>query len=168
MKIRFNTALFIALSFMVVTFTACLKADPAQDYSLKNELIQTDKYVKGLISNNLDVDTTASGIYYVRLKEGTGPFPQEGDTLSVQYVGYLMDNAIFDTSFYNLPDSAINYVYKKSEFIPGWESMMGLMNKGCKMEFIIPSSLAYGSKGSLRIPPYSALIFVAIMRDIRK
>ncbi len=46
--------------------------------------------------------------------------------------------------------------------------MMALMNKGCKMEFVIPSNLAFGEAGSAYVPSYSSLIFVAIMSDVRK
>lgn len=168
MRRKFFTFFYIVPAFVALTFTSCLKDDPASGFTLEKELEQTDNYIKGLISENHNVDTTASGVFYVRLKEGTGPFPVAGDTLSVQYVGYLMDNRVFDTSLYNQPDSAITYVHKELDVIPGWEEMMSMMNVGCKMEFVIPSKLAYGSSGSNGIPPYSALIFVAVMRDIRK
>ncbi len=165
MKNRFKFAL---VSFLALCFYACIDLDSIKDYTLERELKETDEYVRSMLANNENVDTTASGIFYVRLKEGTGPFPEAGDTLSVKYVGYLMNNTIFDTSLFNQPDSTYTYVYKESDVIQGWETMMGMMNKGCKMKFVLPSSLAYGSQGAIGIPPYSALIFVAVMHDIRK
>jgi FKBP-type peptidyl-prolyl cis-trans isomerase FkpA len=114
------------------------------------------------------VDTTALGVFYIRMKEGTGDFPVAGDTLSVKYAGYLMDGTVFDTSFYSSADSSWTYVYKSQSLLPAWDEITGIMNKGCKMQFILPSSLAYGPTGSGMIPPYSPLVFVTIMDNIKK
>jgi FKBP-type peptidyl-prolyl cis-trans isomerase len=41
------------------------------------------------------------------------------------------------------------------------------MNKNSKMQFVIPSDLAYGSAGQGVIPPYTTLVFVIKMVDIK-
>ena len=45
---------------------------------------------------------------------------------------------------------------------------MALMNQGCRMEFIVPSTLGYGDQWVGNIPPYSTLIFVADMLRVGK
>jgi FKBP-type peptidyl-prolyl cis-trans isomerase FkpA len=157
----------ILIFFLVSSFfTSCLQ-DTVQ-YTAEKEQEDLNNYLANLKTQGYNVDTTALGVYYVRLTEGTGDFPVAGDTISVRYVGYLMDRSVFDTSFYNSSDSSWTYVYKVQKVIASWDEITGLMNKGCKMEFIIPSSLAYGSTGAGVVPPYSSLIFVAIMYDVRK
>jgi len=137
-------------------------------YTAEKEQADLNSYLKNLIAKGYDVDTTAMGVYYITLTAGTGNYPAEGDTVSIKYVGYLIDGNIFDTSFYASRDSSWTYVHKKQNLLASWDEITGLMNKGCKMEFIIPSSLAYGSTGAGVIPPYASLIFVAIMKDIKK
>jgi len=163
---RLFTGIFIAILFTAF-LSSCLK-DYSNQYTAEKEQEDLNSYLKNLISKGYNVDTTALGVYYIRLKEGAGAFPVAGDTISVRYVGYLMDSSVFDTSFSSTTDSSWTYVYKQQEVLASWDEITGLMNKGCKMEFIIPSSLAYGATGAGPIPPYSSLIFVTIMYDIRQ
>jgi FKBP-type peptidyl-prolyl cis-trans isomerase len=52
--------------------------------------------------------------------------------------------------------------------IPGWEDGLQVMNKDSRVQFIIPSELAYGSEGvGAKIPPYQTLIFVIKLFDIK-
>jgi FKBP-type peptidyl-prolyl cis-trans isomerase FkpA len=161
-----KTLLFLLISLPFV-LASCINVEESS-FTAEKEQTNRTNYINNLISKGYNVDTTALGVYYIRLQQGTGDLPAAGDTISVKYVGYLMDGSIFDTSFYNSPDSSWTYVYKTQQVIASWDDATGLMNKGCKMEFIIPSHLAYGATGSGVIPPYSTLIFVCIMNDIRK
>jgi FKBP-type peptidyl-prolyl cis-trans isomerase len=44
--------------------------------------------------------------------------------------------------------------------IPGWDEGILLLNEGSKARFVIPSDLAYGSRGAGGvIPPNATLIF---------
>ena len=159
--------LFILIVFFPVLITSCLNID-TPEYTEENEMADLKYYVGNLITKGYDVDTTAMGVYYVILTEGEGDYPGPGDTISIKYAGYLLNGNIFDSSFYSSPDSSWTYVYKEKNLLASWDEITGLMNEGCKMEFIIPSSLAYGSTGAGAVPPYSSLVFVAIMSEIRK
>ena len=166
-----KTKIFSFLIFLFIltslALTSCLKpADDPNTPEKEAELLSA--YLNDLAKGGFNVDTTASGVYYVRRAEGTGPFPEAGDTISVIYVGYLMNGAVFDASFAVAADSLWTYVYKSTPTIKGWEDMMPLMNKNCRMEFAVPSSLAYGDQWVGTIPPYSTLVFVAKMSNIRK
>lgn len=147
---------------------SCLSLETEEAYTPEKEMLMLNDYVRRVEAEGYNVDTTALGVFYIRVKEGTGPFPEMEDTLSVKYAGYLINGAVFNTSFSNMPDSAWSYIYGQTITIRGWEEMMALMNQGCRMEFIVPSTLGYGDQWVGNIPPYSTLIFVADMLRVGK
>lgn len=102
------------------------------------------------------VVTTASGLQYEVLTEGTGRSPKATDTVRCHYHGTLIDGTVFDSSYQrNQPaDFGLNQV------ISGWTEGVQLMKEGAKYRFYLPYNLAYGERGAgADIPPYAALIF---------
>jgi len=111
------------------------------------------------------VVTTASGLQYVVLKEGTGPKPAVTDKVKCDYEGRLIDGTVFDSSIkQGKPiEFAVNGV------IPGWTEALQLMNTGSKYRLFIPSSLAYGDQQmGPDIKPGSTLIFDVDLIEIVK
>lgn len=102
------------------------------------------------------VITTASGLQYEILTEGTGAQPKATDTVRCHYEGRLLDGSIFDSSYQrNEPAD-----FGLQQVIAGWTEGVQLMKEGSKFRFYIPYMLAYGEGGAgAMIPPYSALIF---------
>jgi FKBP-type peptidyl-prolyl cis-trans isomerase FklB len=101
------------------------------------------------------VKTTASGLQYEVLKEGNGPKPLETDTVTVHYVGTLLNGEEFDNSYkrgqpISLPLNGV---------IRGWTEALQLMPLGSKYKLYIPYQLGYGTQGAGSIPPGSALVF---------
>ncbi|MFM7774269.1 MAG: FKBP-type peptidyl-prolyl cis-trans isomerase [Candidatus Kapaibacterium sp.] len=102
------------------------------------------------------VTTTASGLQYRVITQGTGAKPLATDKVKVHYKGTLIDGSEFDSS------------YKRGEpiefplngVIKGWTEGVQLMSVGSKYEFFIPSELAYGDRevGGV-IPAGSTLVF---------
>ncbi|HOI49297.1 MAG TPA: FKBP-type peptidyl-prolyl cis-trans isomerase [Prolixibacteraceae bacterium] len=168
---RKNFLLVALISAILLAFgsSSCFNEsdNDADKYTPQREQELLKVYLDSLNRRGYDVDTTAKGVYLVKLQNGEGATPKTGDTLSVMYVGYLMDGTIFDASFYHFTDSCWTFVYKVDGAIEGWNEAMAYMNKGSRVEFIVPSGLAYGPKGAGFIPPYSSLIFVAKMKNIR-
>ncbi len=106
--------------------------------------------------NKEGVKTTASGLQYKVLKEGTGPSPAATDTVVVHYTGTLIDGTKFDSSL----DRGQPLVYPANQLIPGWTEALQLMKVGSKWQLFIPSELAYGERGAgQQIGPNSTLIF---------
>ena len=93
------------------------------------------------------------------LKEGTGDPAENGDILSVHYVGVLSeDGTRFDGNFGGSP---FTLTLGKGGVIQGWdEGLVGIKAGGLR-QLDIPSDLAYGDQGSGDvIKPGSALTFV--------
>jgi FKBP-type peptidyl-prolyl cis-trans isomerase FkpA len=101
------------------------------------------------------VKTTASGLQYEVLKEGTGPNPKATDTVTVNYKGTLMDGTTFDSSY----DRGQPATFVLNQVIPGWTEGVQLMKPGAKYRFYIPSNLAYGEQAPPQIGPNAPLIF---------
>lgn len=103
-----------------------------------------------------NVVTTASGLQYEVLKEGSGAKPQLTDTVKVDYVGTLQDGKTFDSSV----ERGEPAVFPLAQVIPGWQEGIQLMSVGSKYRFFIPSALAYGTQGAGGvIGPNATLIF---------
>jgi peptidylprolyl isomerase len=106
-----------------------------------------------------DLSTTASGLQYVILEEGSGEQPQPGDVVAVHYEGKLADGTVFDSSYSR--GDPIRFPLGQGYVIPGWEEGIGLLREGSKARLVIPPNLAYGETGAGNgvIPPNSTLTF---------
>jgi peptidylprolyl isomerase len=105
-----------------------------------------------------DTITTASGLRYIVVNEGTGEQAMAGKTVDVHYTGYLMDGKVFDSSVER--GEPISFPLGQSMVIRGWEEGIALMKVGTKLRLIIPSELGYGANGAGGvIPPNATLIF---------
>lgn len=110
-----------------------------------------------------EVKTTASGLQYEVLTEGTGPMPKATDTVSVHYKGTLMDGKTFDSSY----DRGEPANFQINNLIPGWVEALPMMKVGSKWKLYIPSELGYGDRGAGEIPPGATLIFEMELLEIK-
>ncbi|WP_026309626.1 FKBP-type peptidyl-prolyl cis-trans isomerase [Niabella aurantiaca] len=111
------------------------------------------------------VKTTASGLQYLVLKEGTGEKPGAADTAICHYRGSLLDSTEFDNSY----DRGEPLTIPVSGVIKGWTEGLQLMSKGSKYRFFIPYELGYGLRGAPpTIPGGSVLIFEVELLDVKK
>jgi FKBP-type peptidyl-prolyl cis-trans isomerase FklB len=103
-----------------------------------------------------NVKTTASGLQYKVLKEGSGPSPKETDTVLASYRGTLIDGTEFDSSYKRNEPAT----FPVNRVIKGWTEGLQLMKPGAKYQLVIPPSLAYGDRGAGQlIGPNATLIF---------
>ena len=109
------------------------------------------------------VMTTASGLQYRVITQGTGAKPTAADKVKVHYKGTLVDGTEFDSSY----KRGEPIEFPLSGVIKGWTEGVQLMSVGSKFEFTIPSELAYGDRevGGV-IPGGSTLVFEVELLDI--
>ncbi len=157
---------FLVASMLIFNIS-CLNDDDTPDRTQQTELDEMDVILKKIEADGFNVDTTDTGVYYVVFEEGTGPYPQPGDTCFMQYTGYLADGTIFDSSKALFSDGIWEFIYMEQDMIPGLKDGISLMNKGTDIELIIPSELAFEATGNGIIPPYSPIIIDAKMIDLK-
>lgn len=109
------------------------------------------------------IQTTASGLQYEVLTEGTGKKPAATDKVRCHYEGTLIDGTLFDSS-YKRGEPA---VFGLNQVIKGWTEALQLMGEGAKYRLYLPYDLAYGAQGAGEmIPPYSTLIFTVELLEV--
>jgi FKBP-type peptidyl-prolyl cis-trans isomerase len=120
---------------------------------------------KYIADNKIKARPSATGVYYIQTKKGTGKTIVEGQTVSIRYVGKFIDGTIFDSN--QTPDAELlTFVLGEHFVIPGMEEATLKMKKGEQGTMIIPSSQAYGD-GAGRMKPYATLIFDVEIIDVR-
>ncbi|WP_324720483.1 peptidylprolyl isomerase [Salinimicrobium sp. HB62] len=103
-------------------------------------------------------EKTSSGLRYKMIAEGNGKKAEKGKTVSVHYKGMLPDGTVFDSSYKR--KQPIEFPLGKGHVIEGWDEGIQLLKEGDQARFVIPSNLAYGSRGAGGvIPPNATLIF---------
>jgi FKBP-type peptidyl-prolyl cis-trans isomerase FkpA len=112
------------------------------------------------------VKSTASGLQYQVITEGTGPKPKDSDVVRVHYKGTLLDGKTFDSSY----DRGQPATFPLTGVIPGWREGLALMPVGSKYKLWIPSSLGYGESGTQGGPigPNATLAFEVELLEIAK
>lgn len=103
------------------------------------------------------VVTTASGLQYEVIKQGTGTVsPKATDKVEVHYHGTMIDGQIFDSSVQRNKTATFGL----NQVISGWTEGLQYMKEGDKFRFFIPYNLAYGEQArGATIKGFSTLIF---------
>lgn len=152
------------------------QADRSEQLEKDKETIQ--RYLQ---ENNIDAQTTESGLSYVIKEEGTGQEANPGDSVRVNYAGYVLGGDYFDTSYEELAKEKgifnpqrpsygpFTFVLGKGNVIRGWDEGIDLLSEGGKATLYIPSSLGYGprQRGDV-IGPNSILVFDVELVEVKK
>ena len=110
------------------------------------------------------VKTTESGLQYKVITEGKGEIPSDTCKVKVNYKGTLIDGTEFDSSYKRNEPAT----FRANQVIKGWTEALTMMPVGSKWELYIPQELAYGSRESGQIKPFSTLIFEVELVGIEK
>ena len=97
---------------------------------------------------------------------GEGVFAENGDTLTVNYQGWLENGTQFDSSI----DRGVPFIFTLGigQVIKGWDEGILGMKVGGIRELIIPPHLGYGNQAIYPIPANSILTFEVQLISIRK
>jgi len=108
--------------------------------------------------------TTASGLVYQSLREGSGAPPKATDVVKVHYRGTFPDGKEFDASMDKPAEFPLNRVIKC------WTEGVQMMKPGGKAKLICPPQIAYGEKGAGGgvIPPNATLHFEVELLDVTR
>ena len=109
-----------------------------------------------------------NGLVVQDIVVGGGNTAENGDTLSVHYVGALENGTAFDSSYKR--GQPIQFVLGSGQLIRGWELGLVGMKESGKRKLVIPPSLGYGSKGAGGgvIPPNAILLFEIELVSVQK
>lgn len=111
------------------------------------------------------VKTTASGLQYEVVTEGSGESPKPTDRVTVHYRGTLPDGTEFDSSYARNEPAT----FPVNGVIPGWVEALQLMKPGAKYKLVIPPALAYGERGAGGdIGPNQVLVFDVELLKVEK
>ena len=130
------------------------------------DIAAIDAYLK---KNSIIAETTESGMRYVILEEGSGPKPQVGDQVQVNYTGNVLEGDYFDTSVEDKakefglhdprrPYDPFEFILGTGGVIHGWDEGIALLNKGSKARLYIPSPMAYGDQHRSEIIVANAIL----------
>ena len=121
------------------------------------------KEYQEIMRHKSGVVTLPSGLQYEIIKEGSGAKPKATDKVRVHYHGTLINGIVFDSSV----ERGEPAEFPLNAVIPDWTEILQLMPVGSKWRVVIPSELAYGSRGAGDvIRPNMTLIFEIELLDI--
>jgi FKBP-type peptidyl-prolyl cis-trans isomerase FklB len=134
-----------------------LEAEYADNKAAGEKFLEENKTKEG-------IQTTSSGLQYKIITLGKGAVPTSESTVKVHYRGTLLDGTEFDSSLKRKEPST----FRADQVIKGWTEALTIMPVGSKWELYIPQELAYGTRNSGQIKPFSALIFEVELIGIEK
>ncbi|OGP65938.1 MAG: hypothetical protein A2169_09395 [Deltaproteobacteria bacterium RBG_13_47_9] len=128
-----------------------------RDYSLKSQVYPIGTLDATPPTPSASAITTASGLVYEDLRIGDGATAQTGNTMTVNYSGWLADGTKFDSSIDK--GTTFDFTIGAGNVIAGWdEGVVGMRVNGTRL-LVIPPDLGYGSSDYSSIPANSTLTF---------
>jgi peptidylprolyl isomerase len=106
-----------------------------------------------------------SGLKYTDLRVGTGPSPQPGQTVTVNYVGKLQSGKQFESSYDR--GQPADFAIGVGRVIKGWDEGLMTMKVGGKRKLVVPGKLGYPQGKPPDIPPNSTLVFEVELLGIK-
>lgn len=114
--------------------------------SVSEEFIARNRKRPGVV-------TLPSGLQYKIEAMGEGPVAKYNDTVSCIYKGSYPNGAVFDSS------KGVAVELRVAALVDGLVEALTTLPAGTRCKLYVPWHLAYGAKGSGRVPPYSALVY---------
>jgi FKBP-type peptidyl-prolyl cis-trans isomerase FkpA len=125
----------------------------------------------GSCTNSPNAPSSSAPYSQVDLLLGQGAEAASGQTLTVNYTGWLYDPTKPDTKGLQF-DSSIGrdpfqFVLGTQAVIEGWDKGLVGMKVGGIRRLVVPPSLGYGDVRNHSIPPYATLVFDIELLDVQ-
>ncbi len=134
----------------------------SQDLQMPGEQQQSSEQTQ---QDEMSVEEFWSQLRAEIIQQGQGQGAENGDKLTVHYLGTLEDGTKFDSSIDR--GQPFQVILGAGQVIQGWELGLVGMKKGEIRRLFIPSQLGYGEQGAGNsIPPNANLIFEVQLLEI--
>ncbi len=132
---------------------------------MKRQQEERELIVNYVHDNEITVEPTESGIYYIEKKQGKGNTPAEEQWVNVHYTVYTLEGErLFSTRDRGEP---IDFQIGKRFENEGFQEVVGLMREGGVSEALVPSSMAFGAQGAGQvIQPFTPLYYEIELIDV--
>ncbi len=157
---RILSPILIGLSVFVLLMSTSCKEEEIDYTEAEIEIIEDFMTYRGL-----DIEPSESGLYFMDEEVGIGDYPVAEDTVEVYYTGLFLNGIRFDGRTTGDP---FEFVVDVTSVIEGWHEGVQLIKEGGEAILIIPSWLAYGTRGYASIPGYTPLYFSIELLNIRQ
>lgn len=145
---------FVLVVSLLIGFFGCGKTVPDNPACMASPVTADSAALIKFAGDSIKLTWDSSGLYYHIVDSGTGVKPVFSSTITVNYVGRLMSNAIFDSaSNTNLQGAALY------NLILGWRIGMPKVATGGRIQLFIPSALAWGCTGYGPVPANAPVFF---------
>lgn len=123
----------------------------------KEEMSGLQSYVT---KNNITVQPSTSGIYYLETKKGSGKSPFKDGYVTANYTVYLLGGAkLFSTLERGEP---VDFKFGSQFENKGFQEVISMMKEGGKANAIVPSSMAFGAQGAGSVVPAFSTLYYEI------
>ena len=144
------------------------KEKQSYEAHVKTQFLKDKKLINDYcIDKKFKAKRTENGVNYVIKKKGKGDLIVNGDMVTIDYEGYLLDDSKFDASTATDP---LIFRLGQNKVIPGLEEGLRNFNKGSEGWIIIPSKLAYGQRSikeeGVDLPADSVLAFKIKVKEV--
>ena len=137
---------------IIVLGLGCKKEDQGE--------IDRNLILQYLEDNNLTAIEDESGLFYIVDVPGGAQKPTLSNNVTVTYKGYFLNGDVFDQT-----PAGEDITFPLSGVIEGWQIGIPKFGKGGSGQLFIPSSLAYGSRGSGGVGPNTVILFDVALLD---
>lgn len=139
-----------------------LRSEKLKELMVMDSLVRSDS----VVANYREFD----GIYMRHLALGDTLRPvEEGKELVIHYRGSTFDGNIFDDS--RRMNAPLRFVMgNENQVLPGLEKALAQMHRWGKARVILPSWLAFGSRGSAagHVQPYTPVVYEVEVKEVAR
>jgi FKBP-type peptidyl-prolyl cis-trans isomerase len=174
-----RSAILLNLCALILLAPAC-KEQPKPASSTSNIRMMDDtllNYNRGVVKTELQeiedfilryqwkMKTSPTGLRYLIYVTGSGPRPEKGKVVVLNYTIQLLNG---DTVYQSAKSGPREFIVGKSSAESGLEEGVMMMPAGSRAKFIIPPHLAFGLLGDLhKIPERAVLVYDVELVEVK-